>query len=1167
LNRSRAILLGLISAGLVGLALLGWLLRGSGEAGGDEGLLASRETQAPAGLSLPLGEGDLPEVLTATESGAVAGISGVTAEPAAPEPTRPLHGQVVMDDGGAPPAGLRVFASTTRPAPLVFSMRDLMGGDTDFGDIFEGVTGDPLDRAVAGPAPVAADGRFELQAPLQSVWLGVAGAPVFPQDPCAVPAGYEAEVRLVLERGGSLAGTVLGPDGQPVAGAEVTAATPFDPYGVLDRTARMAGLGSRRTDEQGRFEFPQVPAGLGLQVQARDAPGDDATRRQPASSDVAPLALGEARSIELALQLAGRVGGVVVRSDGTPVPGARVFLRPTSFALKNVTLGDRESFGQDERSDDDGRFTFASVRDGSYEAALAAEGYRSVRAGGLKVTPGAVIDDVRLVAEAGLAVGGRVLDTAGLPVAGVSVRGSPPPGLLSFGSNFDTMLYPVTASATDGSFQLAGFEPGKVRLQFQDAGHALLTLDVEAGRLDVEVRLQARATLSGIVVSLVDGEPVTAFSVSAQPSEGLFRPGDWFGAEVGAGFARVVRPRRFTGREDGTFTLEGVIPGNYAVTVSAEGFGERLERDVEVPDGGRRGLVLMLEPECAVIGRVVDGRTGQPVPGAVVRTGTGASISDMLETMATPGPTAKTDAQGEFRFGGLAAGALRLNVEHGKYRALGVAELQLLPGETRDLGRLALSAGACVYGTVRDALGTAPNVQIMVSNATGSVLKRARTDGAGSYRVEGLPPGAYNVMRMDFQMDIGADSSPMDMLNDLVYEAVTLAEDEERRVDLALGSSEGSRLVGRVRDAAGPVAGAMVVLMPESAGAKPGFATTDIEGRYEIGRILPGRYGVSVMAMESLASQGGGQPGSPVFASLTLGSLPEQRHDVTLPGGILNGRVVSEADGQAVPGVRVVLERTDAGIRELDWLVAMGGRVGETYADEAGAFRFRYLPGGTYAVVAGGKGLLGAGASGWARTRVEHLSIVEGSPSFTVKVVVERAAVVAGTLRDARGLPVSGTGVWVLDGAGLPRSPFSEVVSDTSGGYEIGDLSAGAWTLAFMDGSHALTIVRDVVVRDGERTQRDVRLPDGVAVRIDLGGRPAGSLDVVLAGPDGDLPVRLSSLSDLVSLPQTAGTLSVGTYAPGTYQLKVMAGAEVLLDAGVTLVGGSGTKLLTLPAP
>jgi uncharacterized GH25 family protein len=1161
--------LGLIPAGLAGVALLAWLLRGSGEADGEGDVLAGRSGELATGLKLAPGEGGLPAALTA-EAGADG--DAIPAPPAMPglepepEPTRALHGTVVMDDGSALPLGLAVFAADTRPPPLVFTMRDLMGGDTDFGDIFDRVTGDPLANAAAGPAPVAPDGRFELQVPLRALWLGVAGEAVYPREPCAVSAGSADEVQLVLERGGSLAGRVLDPEGEPVADAEVVAATPFDPYGVLDRSARMAGLGSRRTDGTGRFTFSQVPAGLGLQVQARAEVGAGEAQFQPAGTDVAPLAVGEAREIELLLQPAGCVSGVVVLPDGSPVAGARVYLRPTSFSLKNISLGDEESFGQEERTGDDGRFAFANVRDGSYEAALAAGRFRIARAAGLKVTPGAVIDDVRLVAEPGLTVGGRVLDTAGQPLEGVSVRGSPPPSLLSFGANFDQMLYPEGSSAADGSFQLTGYEPGKVRLGFHDKDHAALTLDVEAGRLDVEARLQARATLSGIVVSLVDGEPVTDFTLSARPSEGLFKPGDWFGAEAGGGFLRVIRPRHFTDREDGTFTLDGIVPGSYEFSVSAAGFGERLEKGVEVPEGGRRGLVLMLEPECAVVGRVVDARTGQPVPGAIVRSGTGASISDMLESMASPGPTARTDAQGAFRFGGLAAGALRLSIEHASYRALGVAELQLQPGETRDLGRLLLSAGASVYGTVRDELGAAPNVQIMVSNATGSVLKRTRTDGAGQYRVEGLPAGSYNVMRMDFQMDIGQDSSPMDIMNDLVYEAVTLAEDESRRVDLSIGTGGGSRLVGTVRDAAGPVGGAMVALTPESPGGKPGFATTDAEGRYEIGRIQPGRYGVSVMPIDALAGQGGGQPGSPVFASLTLGSLPEQRHDVTLPGGVLNGRVVSAEDGHGVAGARVVLERTDDGIREVEWLVAMGGRVGETYADEAGGFRFRHLPGGEYAVVAGGKGMLGAGASGWARTRVGDLTVVEGSPGFTVRVEVERAAVVAGTVLDARGVPVSGTGVWVLEG-GVPRSPFSEVVSDASGGYEVGDLADGAWTLAFMDGSHALTLVRDVVVRDGQRTQRDVRLPDGVAVRVDLAGRPAGSLDVLLSGPEGVLPVRLSSLSDLVSLPQTAGMLSVGTYAPGTYHVKVMAGGETLLDEGVTLVGGSGPKLLKLPPP
>ena len=70
-----------------------------------------------------------------------------------------------------------------------------------------------------------------------------------------------------------------------------------------------------------------------------------------------------------------------------------------------------------------------------------------------------------------------------------------------------------------------------------------------------------------------------------------------------------------------------------------------------------------------------------------------------------------------------------------------------------------------------------------------------------------------------------------------------------------------------------------------------------------------------------------------------------------------------------------------------------------------------------------------------------------------------------------------------------------------------------------------------------------------------------------LSGPGGSLPVRLISLDELAGLAAGAGTLLVGTYAPGNYHLKVTSGTETLLDAGVTLAGGSGAKVLELPAP
>jgi len=311
---------------------------------------------------------------------------------------------------------------------------------------------------------------------------------------------------------------------------------------------------------------------------------------------------------------------------------------------------------------------------------------------------------VGLLAEEGLAVGGRVLDPAGQPLADALVSGFPPPSLVSFGSAFDRDLYPESRTGADGAFRLAGFDPGKVRLRVRHAAHRPREIDAQAGQQDVEIRLEGFAALSGIVVSLTDGEPVATFTVSARPSEGLFRPGDMFGAGAGEQFERVVRPKRFADRQDGTFTLERLTPGTYDVTVTAEGFGERTEPDVEVAASGRRGLVLMLAPEAALLGQVVDGRSGAPVSGALVRAAGDGTISDLLNSMASPSRTERTDAQGRFRFGGLGAGTLKPAIEHPAYRVLSLGELQLQEGEQRDLGVLRLSVGASVYGTVRDAV-------------------------------------------------------------------------------------------------------------------------------------------------------------------------------------------------------------------------------------------------------------------------------------------------------------------------------------------------------------------------------------------------------------------------------------------------------------------------------
>src|SRR5262249_1607381 len=154
----------------------------------------------------------------------------------------------------------------------------------------------------------------------------------------------------------------------------------------------------------------------------------------------------------------------------------------------------------------------------------------------------------------------------------------------------------------------------------------------------------------------------------------------------------------------------------------------------------------------------------------------------------------------------------------------------------------------------------------------------------------------------------------------------------------------------------------------------------------------------------------GSPASSPVIEKLTVAGA-EQRHDMALPGGTLNGVVESSADGSHVPKLRVTLERTDDGLPHVGLVKATGGRVAEMYTGKDGPFSFHYLPAGTFTVVAGGRNVVGMGAEGWAVTRVPNIHVDGSGPGFSVHVKVPPAGAVAGHVTDSALTPLPGVSV------------------------------------------------------------------------------------------------------------------------------------------------------------
>lgn len=212
-----------------------------------------------------------------------------------------------------------------------------------------------------------AEGRFTyVDAPPGRHWLvaeaaGYAGGRSV--EPVQVTVDQDLSGLVVrMQRGALLKGRVLGGQGTPLAGARVEVVIsvggglPDNPLtrGVMDRLRPSVGK-EAVTDAAGEFRIENLAQGS-YRVRARHPEHSDGS-----SEEFSCDGRRELTAPELRLAIAGRVRGVVRKSDGTPDSAATVMLQAKSGGTPR---------GQSCSTDAQGRYEISGLKPGTYQLVL-----------------------------------------------------------------------------------------------------------------------------------------------------------------------------------------------------------------------------------------------------------------------------------------------------------------------------------------------------------------------------------------------------------------------------------------------------------------------------------------------------------------------------------------------------------------------------------------------------------------------------------------------------------------------------------------------------------------------------------------------------------------------------------------------------------------------------
>ena len=698
-------------------------------------------------------------------------------------------------------------------------------------------------------------------------------------------------------------------------------------------------------------------------------------------------------------------------------------------------------------------------------------------------------------------------------------------------------------SGPDGAFLLEGLTAGE-SYELQAMGGAGLgprKSGVVAPADGVELTVNGTGQIRGRVVDGDSGRALSDFQVRYQPdAQGGMR----FVMRGGPGRGRGPYERQPFHAEDGSFVLEDVPAGRWAVEAFAQGYQAGSAASITVGEGETSDSVEVRLTKGGVLsGRVVESRTGKPILDATVRAepAGGAQRMGMFRIGGEGGDDeTSSDADGRYELTGLAPGNWVVTATHPDWsEATASVEIKDAPASADiKLGRGGSVAGAVLAGG-RPVAGA--SVTIAASGDSGmrpgagfmgGGEQGALSDEGGRFRFDRLNPGRYQL------------SAALRDQTSAPAEAV-LTGDDTQEVQLTLAA--GALLKGVVSGLAeGQLMGVNV-----NASGQDFFASTRTTGGgvFELSGVPEG--------MLTLRANAGDFMTSSRTAQTTVTIAPGQAEAVA--------EIVFEAgfrvDGHVTRGGRAV---TDAMVMAFP---EGGGnrRSASARTDESGGFVLEGLDAATYSFTANSQ----TGAP------IRRSVAIGGDTTVDLEAPPAR---LAGTVVEAdSGRPLGDVSVRIEEqGQGARFMNMS--TTDSSGRFGFEDMEPKAYRVSFQKPAYQVE-TRELTAAEESDVRVELKRGEGIELQ---------AKDGIFATPLRGLFVRVvdgggnAAFAGSVSL-DSDGRGEVPSLKPGVYELRAESSGyapvrlpsvavpsrtlSLLMTPGGSLEIQAGPTTLALPQP